>query len=49
VFERWCETTEWGQMFLRYAEMGPQGAPADAAMRVAAPVETTVPTSTRIH
>ena len=27
VFERWCETTEWGQMFLRYAETGPQGAP----------------------
>src|SRR5205085_11510630 len=25
VFERWCETTEWGQMFLRYAQMGPQG------------------------
>src|SRR6478735_6832898 len=27
VFERWCETTEWGQMFLRYAQMGPQGTP----------------------
>ena len=49
VFERWCETTEWGQMFLRYAELGPQGSPVDAAIRVAAPVETTVPTSTRIH
>jgi uncharacterized protein (DUF362 family) len=31
VFERWCETTAWGQMFLRYAQMGPQGAlPAHA-------------------
>ena len=28
VFERWCETTAWGQLFLRYAQMGPQGAPA---------------------
>jgi len=45
VFERWCETTEWGQMFLRYAQMGPQG---DLAT-LAAPHETTVPTSTRIH
>jgi uncharacterized protein (DUF362 family) len=27
VFERWCETTEWGQLFLRYAQMGPQGQP----------------------
>ena len=26
VFERWCETTEWGQMFLRYAQIGPPGA-----------------------
>ena len=26
VFERWCETTAWGQMFLRYAQSGPQGA-----------------------
>src|SRR6184192_1137156 len=25
VFERWCETTEWGQMFLRYAQMGSLG------------------------
>jgi uncharacterized protein (DUF362 family) len=45
VFERWCETTDWGQMFLRYAQMGPQGSPAD----LRSPVETTVPTSTRIH
>jgi hypothetical protein len=26
AFERWCEGTEWGQLFLRYAAMGPQGA-----------------------
>jgi uncharacterized protein (DUF362 family) len=25
VFERWCEGTDWGQLFLRYAAMGPQG------------------------
>jgi hypothetical protein len=25
VFERWCETTQWGQLFLRYAAEGPQG------------------------
>jgi len=45
VFERWCETTKWGQMFLRYAQMGPQGAPAD----LQPPIETTVPTSSRVH
>ena len=28
AFERWCENTPWGQLFLRYAQMGPQGAPA---------------------
>jgi len=43
VFERWCATTEWGQMFLRYAQMGPQGhAPVE---HVGAPV----PTSARVH
>jgi hypothetical protein len=26
VFERWCETTEWGQMFLRYAQIARSGA-----------------------
>jgi hypothetical protein len=43
VFERWCETTAWGQMFLRYAQMGPQGQPAlpDRASHV--------PTSARVH
>ena len=46
VFERWCETTAWGQMFLRYADSGPQGAPIDALVP---PLDTTVPTSSRIH
>src|SRR3989454_10515403 len=27
AFERWCDHTEWGQLFLRYARMGPQGSP----------------------
>ena len=34
VFERWCETTEWGQMFLRYAQMGPQGASRSSQLAV---------------
>jgi len=46
VFERWCETTAWGQMFLRYAQSGPQGTPIDA---VVPPLDTTVPMSSRIH
>ena len=25
IFERWCENTEWGQLFLRYAKDRPQG------------------------
>jgi uncharacterized protein (DUF362 family) len=25
VFQRWCETTTWGQLFLRYAKHGPLG------------------------
>src|SRR5689334_6646169 len=29
VFERWCETSDWGQMFLRYASLGPQGQPPE--------------------
>ena len=45
VFERWCETTEWGQMFMQYAQVGPQGDLPAAAP----PPETTVPTSSRIH
>jgi uncharacterized protein (DUF362 family) len=27
AFERWCDGTPWGQLFLRYARMGPQGSP----------------------
>jgi hypothetical protein len=45
VFERWCETTAWGQMFLRYAHMGPQGelqVPGSVAATPASP-------SIRIH
>jgi uncharacterized protein (DUF362 family) len=44
VFERWCETTAWGQLFLRYAQTGPQGTlPAKLA---ALP---TARTSARVH
>jgi hypothetical protein len=25
AFERWCDETPWGQLFLQYARMGPQG------------------------
>jgi uncharacterized protein (DUF362 family) len=45
VFERWCETTAWGQMFLRYAQMGPQGEPAVPSTLAATPVSPSV----RIH
>jgi uncharacterized protein (DUF362 family) len=45
VFERWCETTEWGQMFLRYAQMGPQARPIVPA---AEPLSA-VPSASRIH
>jgi uncharacterized protein (DUF362 family) len=44
VFERWCETTEWGQMFLRYAGTGPQGQPPDLPVS-----DVAVPTSPRLH
>jgi len=30
AFERWTETTDWGQLFLRYAQLGPQGRPTTA-------------------
>jgi len=46
VFERWCETTAWGQMFLRYAHSGPQSVPIDTRVP---PLDPTVPESTRIH
>jgi uncharacterized protein (DUF362 family) len=55
VFERWCETTEWGQMFLRYAQIGPQGHLSSVALAkeeplaATSPHETTVPASSRIH
>src|SRR3954467_966781 len=45
IFERWCEGTEWGQMFLRYAQTGPQGDPAAAVV----PPLAAIPSSTRIH
>ena len=44
-FERWCETTGWGQLFLRYARLGPQGEPFVARSQAA----ITVPTSTSVH
>jgi uncharacterized protein (DUF362 family) len=34
-FTRWCEATEWGRLFLRYAQMGPMGAPPTEAPPVA--------------
>jgi hypothetical protein len=24
IFERWCESTAWGQLFLQYGQEGPQ-------------------------
>jgi uncharacterized protein (DUF362 family) len=39
AFERWCETTDWGQLFLRYAQMGPQG-PSAARLKARATLET---------
>jgi uncharacterized protein (DUF362 family) len=44
AFERWCDQTAWGQLFLRYAQMGPQGeAPSVSARAIPDPV------STRVH
>jgi uncharacterized protein (DUF362 family) len=45
VFERWCETTAWGQMFLRYAQMGPQGEAPGPGSLAATPVSPSI----RIH
>src|SRR5581483_91100 len=42
VFERWCETTGWGQLFLRYAQMGPLGRTPNLSAPAPAP-------SARIH
>src|SRR5690349_16112030 len=43
VFERWSESTPWGQLFLRYAQMGPQG-----QVPLAEP-GTVAPSSARVH
>jgi uncharacterized protein (DUF362 family) len=45
VFARWCETTAWGQMFLRYAQMGPQGEAPGPGSLAATPVSPSI----RIH
>jgi uncharacterized protein (DUF362 family) len=45
VFERWCETTAWGQMFLRYAQMGPLGEAPVPGSLAATPVSPSI----RIH
>ncbi len=45
AFEQWCEGTPWGQLFLRYAQMGPLGQPPLEADVVSA----AAPVSTRIH
>src|SRR5580693_3995838 len=44
VFERWSETTDWGRLFLRYAQLGPQGEPPPEIARMSA-----LPVSSRIH
>jgi hypothetical protein len=49
VFERWCETTEWGQMFLRYAQDGPQAALGEMPFRGAGESSKAMPASSRIH
>ncbi len=36
IFERWCESTAWGQLFLQYAQMGPQGQSLPPAVAAAA-------------
>ena len=44
AFEQWCDGTAWGQLFMRYARMGPQGQPPAEPARV-----TTASASARIH
>jgi hypothetical protein len=44
TFEHWAERTPWGQLFLRYAQMGPQGQPIVHTGPMAG-----APASTRIH
>ena len=47
AFERWSETTGWGRLFLRYAQMGPQGQPPGDPARTGRLAATTI--SSRIH
>src|SRR6266566_4491529 len=47
AFERWSETTGWGRLFLRYAQMGPQGQPPGDGARTGRLAATTI--SSRIH
>ncbi len=49
VFERWCETTEWGQLFLRYAHTGPQGQPPLVREASQASLASAMPASARVH
>jgi len=50
AFERWCEGTEWGQLFLRYAAMGPQGKVPQVPGTIAgATLMPDAPVSPRIH
>jgi uncharacterized protein (DUF362 family) len=44
AFERWCERTAWGQLFLQYARTGPQG-----RQPVASVTPPPVLASSRIH
>jgi uncharacterized protein DUF362 len=46
AFQRWCEGTEWGQLFLRYAQMGPQGGPSPETAHVSV---SQMPVSPLIH
>jgi hypothetical protein len=42
AFENWTARTEWGQMFLRYAQQGPQGLMRPRAGEVSASASTQV-------
>jgi hypothetical protein len=44
AFVRWCEETPWGQLFLQYAQMGPQGSPDVQPAAAVLPMQ-----STRVH
>jgi hypothetical protein len=43
AFERWSEETSWGQLFLRYASLGPMGDPMSERADQAASVAGTAP------